>query len=480
MKILILTALLALTLFGLSSCDKHTENQEKIQHNHAEEDGLLCLTKMPSAEEIERKMKASAQATTVDINQPVCINVFFHIVRPDNGIGGLSQANLTVALDSLNRFFNRHGIYLRSSGSDFINNSQLFDVDTETEQNQLFNVNKTSNAIDIYFVNTLGYGTGGVAQGITSKAFIVTNNHFNDHVPAHEMGHCLDLWHTFQGTRPGTSGCAENKNGSNCTTCGDYVCDTPADDSYGTLNGFSPNFFNVMSYYARIGSYFTDGQKTRMKTAILNSTLLNAVRSTACTYPVLASNKTLYCSDTENLSFTLQNGGNNVTWRVSNNATIVSQSNNALTIQPNLQSSTSRHVWAEAVLPFQTIRKEFYIGTPRVALTGYCTDNNSSYCHLNWMGFPVQSVGQPFTLSMLGQGDTGVGTDYEWEKVDGNFIFTSDGGYQTNPVNNGTKNIGKTATIKANSSGSSSMHFKIRAKNGCGFGQSQQISFDVH
>ena len=47
------------------------------------------------------------------------------------------------------------------------------------------------------------------------------------------MGHCLGLYHTFHGLCE--SVCAELVNGSNCSSCGNFVCDTPAD----------PTVFNV-------------------------------------------------------------------------------------------------------------------------------------------------------------------------------------------------------------------------------------------
>lgn len=66
---------------------------------------------------------------------------------------------------------------------------------------------------------------------------------------SHEIGHCLDLLHTHQGTQPGSAGCAENINGSNCNTCGDEICDTPADNGNGVVNGYTPDLRNLMSYY---------------------------------------------------------------------------------------------------------------------------------------------------------------------------------------------------------------------------------------
>ena len=101
---------------------------------------------------------------------------------------------------------------------------------------------------------------------------------------AHEMGHYLSLYHTFEGRN-----CANN----DCTTDGDHVCDTPPDNNLGdapsctspgnscssdTSSNFSDGAFpvdvpdliaDIMDY----GNYachneFTEGQAVRMRAAI--------------------------------------------------------------------------------------------------------------------------------------------------------------------------------------------------------------------
>ncbi len=43
-------------------------------------------------------------------------------------------------------------------------------------------------------------------------------------VMTHEMGHCLGLWHPWQG---GPNSCQDTSPGNSCDECGDLVCDTP-------------------------------------------------------------------------------------------------------------------------------------------------------------------------------------------------------------------------------------------------------------
>jgi hypothetical protein len=84
-------------------------------------------------------------------------------------------------------------------------------------------------------------------------------------VMQHEFGHYFGLPHTFEGSG------AELANGSNCTTAGDLICDTPSDpyvdgddpNSYvdgnckfismkKDANGqyYDPMVGNIMSYYS--------------------------------------------------------------------------------------------------------------------------------------------------------------------------------------------------------------------------------------
>jgi hypothetical protein len=61
---------------------------------------------------------------------------------------------------------------------------------------------------------------------------MIHGSYYNTSVLSHEMGHCLGLYHTHHGTvtEEGDSfQCPELVNGSNSSTCGDYIADTPAD-----------------------------------------------------------------------------------------------------------------------------------------------------------------------------------------------------------------------------------------------------------
>ena len=63
----------------------------------------------------------------------------------------------------------------------------------------------------------------------------VRNDRYATSTVAHEMGHCLGLYHTHNGTGD-NNGTPELVNGSNSSTAGDYITDTPADPN--RWNGF--------------------------------------------------------------------------------------------------------------------------------------------------------------------------------------------------------------------------------------------------
>ena len=83
-------------------------------------------------------------------------------------------------------------------------------------------------------------GTSVVIGGMYNTTPMVTSN-----VLVHEVGHLLNLFHTFHGCEGGgtdcsgnpvPSECLENPNGSNGITCGDFVADTPADPFINNLS----------------------------------------------------------------------------------------------------------------------------------------------------------------------------------------------------------------------------------------------------
>ena len=117
-------------------------------------------------------------------------------------------------------------INISSIGFDYINNSNLNAFD-DAKFSQLTAINNVPNAIIFYIVNSAPYY--GIAGAIISNNLVIRIGRVFAPTAPHKLGHCFNLLHTFLGTASETGGCAELTNGSNCSSCGDNVCDTPAD-----------------------------------------------------------------------------------------------------------------------------------------------------------------------------------------------------------------------------------------------------------
>ncbi len=169
-----------------------------------------------------------------------------------------------------------------TSNTDGISDATLktFDVWNQTQYYNIWLVSEIDN-------NNGGSGTQGYAyfsssHGYSNDGTVILVNVFknkNDITLPHELGHALNLFHSFEGDQDaqGKSICPVN---TNCNTNGDRVCDTPphirskSDCVIGTntCDGGSSteNFIrNYMDYSSSdCANMFTAGQKTRMLAAL--------------------------------------------------------------------------------------------------------------------------------------------------------------------------------------------------------------------
>ncbi len=172
-----------------------------------------------------------------------------------------------------------------TSNSDGISDSYLKKLDVWNQKNY-YNIWLVSE-ID---GNNGGSGTQGYAyfassHGLSNDGAVILVNAIkknNDHTLPHELGHALNLYHTFEGDldNKGNSICPSN---SNCTTTGDLVCDTPPhkrskSNCNDTLNACDNNssstlfIHNYMDYSSSVcANMFTSGQKTRMIAALIKT-----------------------------------------------------------------------------------------------------------------------------------------------------------------------------------------------------------------
>jgi hypothetical protein len=228
------------------------------------------------------------------MDDPIMIRLFVHICANSDGSGAVVSADsVRIALAFIENFFEPHGICFILGGIDQVNNTDLVSVDDDDEDLLLQYL--IPGCIDIFVHDQLfidGESFGGRSWDIPNTYMSITNNHMNgtNHpLCAHELGHCLGLYHTHEDT-----GGSElvNRTGicSNCSIAGDLLCDTPADPYIdGDLNNhvtncvytgsaedacdesFAPDVLNIMSYApVACWDYFTNQQGARMRSFALN------------------------------------------------------------------------------------------------------------------------------------------------------------------------------------------------------------------
>lgn len=133
----------------------------------------------------------------------------------------------------------------------------------------------------VILFNAFGYDPAGT-QGYNLKSYTNRNT-----VLTHELGHALNLYHTFEGDDPDNDGiadqCAPN-NPATCTTDGDRVCDTdphrrtpstcPSTSNTNVCTGVPLGNIirNYMDYSSEVcQDRFTAGQVERMRAALESS-----------------------------------------------------------------------------------------------------------------------------------------------------------------------------------------------------------------
>lgn len=218
-----------------------------------------------------------------------------HIVRPTNGAGGLTLAQLNTAVIGMNNHFMNANLEFIICGINYIDDSTYYDFNT-SDQSTLTSANDAFNVINIYFFNSITSGNSGFCgytnfPNANSSIIMMANGcATNGSTLSHEMGHFYALYHTHGKTNTGTTD--ELVDGSNCATHGDDVCDTQADPNLSGLvntscqytgtgadiNGdtYVPDPNNIMSYSRKAcRTVFTPAQYARINSTAINSPYRN-------------------------------------------------------------------------------------------------------------------------------------------------------------------------------------------------------------
>ena len=331
-------------------------SQEAIQKESCSTDFLLReLRKDPAYQAREKKMNEDILRVLnrqVQVNggagtssDPYVLPVVFHIINTNPA--SVTDLQIANAVKDLNDAFSKSGAYSASGGADTKIRFALAQTDPDggitvgiTRTTSFYYNNMNMNLedtrlknlvqwdpvkyINIWLVRNIigeisatfscgvwtrlnagGYATmpSGVNSSSPTDGIVITG--FGP-LLAHEMGHYLSLYHTFEGY------CTNN----DCTKDGDRVCDTPPDGTMAsvsncasptnscntdTLSNYSNGFFvrdttdqisNFMDYNNNAcQNQFTDGQGARMRAAIATqrSGLINNLMNKPCNDNILAT-----------------------------------------------------------------------------------------------------------------------------------------------------------------------------------------------
>ncbi|MES2649809.1 MAG: PKD domain-containing protein [Bacteroidota bacterium] len=354
-------------------------------------DNLLKTARQVAAYRMkEAEMNREIANTPVILNDELTLPVVFHIIGEDQTL--IPDQLIADALKNLNEAFSKTGAYALGDGVDtkirfcmaktgpdggitngVTRTTSFFgtDLNQSIEDNRLKNLVKWDplHYINIYYVTnihhenyalygcnivdgsqwrrigTQGYATMPAAPLDSADGIVVSE--FGP-VLAHEMGHYLGLYHTFEG------GCSN----LDCTANGDRVCDTPPDNSYlpssctdpsnscrtDTLSDYSNGYFrmdvpdqvsNFMDYgNTDCSNQFTNGQAVRMHATILalRKTLLQNKCAPPCADNIVAgfTRDINFPRPAETISFTnTSTGASNFQWFL-NDSLVSSASNYAV------------------------------------------------------------------------------------------------------------------------------------------------------
>lgn len=168
------------------------------------------------------------------------VGVVVHIMRDDNGNGGISESDARAAVDIASAAFDVIDIDFFVVQVEYHNDSQYSNLTRNELEGMLatynsYSPNQTSEqAINLYFVPSYGGGRGVatlppsrailVGESFEQNGIVIENEYALTSTVPHEFGHFFGLLHTYE-----TSIGFEHPDGSNGLTAGDLMSDTKAE-----------------------------------------------------------------------------------------------------------------------------------------------------------------------------------------------------------------------------------------------------------
>jgi hypothetical protein len=255
----------------------------------------------------QRREALGMEATT-----PYIIKLYVVIFANSSGAAA-NAADVKRQIDNMRGFYAAHNICFILSAIEQVQNADLMGQDVDEEESELEPYLR-SNHITIFVHESLWDDDGdlnGYAYGIPNNYLSIVAARVSDTVNistlAHEMGHDLGLYHTFESAF-GWENRARSGSCRDCEDDGDYLCDTQADrelpassisattcqftgtwtDDCGDNVLMEPQ--NIMTYGRRAcRDHFSSGQGSRARDFIISESMLSdalAVDNLNVTLPV--------------------------------------------------------------------------------------------------------------------------------------------------------------------------------------------------
>jgi hypothetical protein len=226
-----------------------------IQNSHAQNNTRVPLPCGGYGIDLTSLKERKSIANNISLNRtqtltPYQVRVYFHILRESNGLNACATEQQVMSeFNELTADYASGNICFLNMGIDYINDSQL-----DTNYNPYLDPGgvsilhyKTPICINVFYLKQIkgtntasGGGIGGFTFFSPWDACVVSAGNLGyGHTTSHEVGHCLGLLHTYEHLP-----FYENINGTNSTTAGDLISDTPA-DPYSHKQDQAPSCFST-------------------------------------------------------------------------------------------------------------------------------------------------------------------------------------------------------------------------------------------
>lgn len=141
------------------------------------------------------------------------IKIAAHVILDAQG-QGISTSDIDLSISQVNTRYNSGGINFTKAFTDYIDDSYYrsgekinfapIDFTFQQKLQDLFDEKHDIGVIHVYYIQKL-FTTGGyagVSEDVPGYKIVITNEDaINGETLAHEIGHCLGLLHTYEGTK---------------------------------------------------------------------------------------------------------------------------------------------------------------------------------------------------------------------------------------------------------------------------------------